>query len=364
MKFVDEYREEAIVKKLADSIGKTAVKDYLFMEVCGGHTASIHRFAIPSLLPANIKLISGPGCPVCVTGAGFIDRLVSLARTDDIVIATFGDLIRIPGSESSLEKERQSGADIRIVFSGLDALDIARKNRDKKIIFPGIGFETTAPGTAATLIQAGKSDIDNFFVLSAHKIMPPALETVAGDNTGINGFILPGHVAAVTGSSYFNFIAERYGIGGVVTGFEPADILQSVLMLVQQVNDDKSRIEIQYRRAVTDKGNFLAIKLMYEVFELYDINWRGLGVVKASGLKIKKKFSRYDAATLFKEEIIEPVENEQCICGDILRGRSKPSECMLFGAACTPANPVGACMVSGEGSCNTYYKFRRNEQQD
>jgi hydrogenase expression/formation protein HypD len=334
------------------------------MEVCGGHTASIHRFAIPSLLPANIRLISGPGCPVCVTGAGFIDRLVSLARTAGIIIATFGDLIRIPGSESSLEKERQSGADIRIVFSGLDALDIARKNRDRKIIFPGIGFETTAPGTAATIIQAAKSGIENFFVLSAHKIMPPALERVAADNTGISGFILPGHVAAVTGSSYFDFIAERYGIAGVVTGFEPADILQSVRMLVQQVNDEKPRIEIQYSRAVTNKGNTRAMNLMYEVFELCNSNWRGLGVVKAGGLKIKDRFSRYDAATLFKEEIIDPAENEKCICGDILRGRSKPSECSLFGVVCTPSNPVGACMVSGEGSCNTYYKYGRNEQQD
>jgi hydrogenase expression/formation protein HypD len=359
MKFVDEYRDKKLIAKIADLIRKSAVNTYSFMEVCGGHTAAIHRFGIPSMLPQGIRLLTGPGCPVCVTGTGFIDNIISLSRVENIIISTFGDMLRIPGSDSSLEKEKQKGADIRMVFSGLEALEVARRHPDKKVVFPGIGFETTAPGTAATILEARKSAIRNFYILSAHKLMPPAMEAICRSGTEINGFICPGHVAAVTGSSYFSFISGRHGIGCVITGFEPADILQSIYMLVQQVNLNKPETEIQYKRAVTAEGNSIALQTMNEVFEPADANWRGLGTIPHSGMKLRDKYGDYDAFRLLNNPSGDREDNSLCICGEILRGTKRPSDCSLFADACTPENPVGACMVSNEGSCNTYYKYKR-----
>ncbi len=359
MKFVDEYRKKELIANISDLINKSAVNSYTFMEVCGGHTAAIHRFGIPFMLPSCIRLLSGPGCPVCVTGTGFIDSIISLAGKDDIIICTFGDLLRIPGSESTLEKEKRKGADIRIVFSGLDALEMARKHPEKKVVFPGIGFETTAPGTAVTLLEALRSAIRNFYILSAHKLMPPALEVISGSNTEINGFICPGHVAAVTGSSYFSFISDRHRIGCVITGFEPADILQSIYMLVQQVNKKAPTTEIQYTRAVTAKGNTVAMKTMNQVFVPADAHWRGLGTIPQSGMKLRDEYSDFDAFNLIKSACSDREDDELCICGEILSGKMKPSDCRLFASVCNPENPVGACMVSNEGSCNTYYRYKR-----
>ena len=260
------------------------------MEVCGGHTAAIRRFGIPSLLPGNVKLISGPGCPVCVTGTDFIDKAIAYSKMKDVIITTFGDLIRVPGSISSLEKEKASGADIRIVLSGLDALEIARSNCEKKIIFLGIGFETTAPGTAVTIKLAEKENLKNFFLLSAHKLMPPAMEAIIKEGVRLDGFICPGHVAAITGSSIFNFIPGRFNLSCVVTGFEPSDILQSILMLIKQVNQRTPKVEIQYNRAVTHDGNSIAQRLLNEVFEPCDTSWRGLGLIPLSGLTAEKIF--------------------------------------------------------------------------
>jgi hydrogenase expression/formation protein HypD len=361
MKFIDEYRDRNLISMLAEQIRKSARHQYTFMEVCGGHTNAIHRFGLPSLLPENIKLISGPGCPVCVTGKDFIDKTIAFSKMEDVVIATFGDLIRVPGSSSSLERERAKGADIRIVISGLEALETARINPGRKVIFPGIGFETTAPGTAATIKQAKKEKIDNFFILSSHKVMPPAMEALLRDGVNIDGFICPGHVAAVTGSEAFGFIPRKYNTGCVVTGFEPVDILQAVLMLIIQKNQNEPKVEIQYSRAVTEHGNETALRFLSEVFEPCDAYWRGLGVIPGSGLRLKNKYERFDADKIFFPEINTSNEDDLCICGDILRGKKAPSDCPLFAGICNPDNPVGACMVSNEGACNTWFKFRTDE---
>jgi hydrogenase expression/formation protein HypD len=361
MKYIDEFRKRDLVSDLAGRIKESASGEYTFMEVCGGHTAAIHRFGIPFLLPSNIHLLSGPGCPVCVTGTGFIDKAIRLSWQRNTIIATFGDMMRIPGSASSLEKEKSKGADIRIVFSGLDALEIAKSEPGRKVIFPGIGFETTAPGTAATIKEAAENNINNFYVLCAHKVMPPAMELIIREGTSINGFICPGHVSVITGSSAFDFIPEKYRIGCVVTGFEPVDILQAIYMLVIQVNNKKPVTEIQYRRAVTESGNPIAKELMNEVFEYCDENWRGLGVVPGGGMRLRKRFSGYDAGLLMPLQEEEPVDNKHCICGEILRGLKSPEDCRIFGKLCSPENPVGACMVSPEGTCNTFYKYRLDE---
>jgi hydrogenase expression/formation protein HypD len=358
MKYIDEFRNKNLVTKLADQIHKSVIRDYTFMEVCGGHTSAIHRFGIPSLLPENIRLISGPGCPVCVTGTDFIDRAIAYSKMEDVIITTFGDLIKVPGSSSSLEKEKAAGANIRIVLSGLDALEIARLNSGKKIIFLGIGFETTAPGSAVTIKQAAKENINNFFLLSTHKLMPPAMEAIIKDGASLDGFICPGHVAAITGSSIFDFIPERYNLGCVVTGFEPADILQSILMLIKMVNQNTPKVEIQYNRAVTLCGNLIAQRCLSEVFETCDASWRGFGVIPLSGLKLRKDFERFDIEKILPLKIIFKEDNELCICGEILRGLKTPEDCPLFSEICFPENPLGACMVSNEGACNSWYKYR------
>jgi hydrogenase expression/formation protein HypD len=331
------------------------------MEVCGGHTAAIHRFGIPSLLPVNIKLISGPGCPVCVTGTDFIDKAIAYSKMGEVIIATFGDMIRVPGSASSLGKEKTAGADIRIVLSGLEALDIAKINSEKQVIFLGIGFETTAPGTAVTIKVAEKENVENFFLLSAHKVMPPAMEEIIKEGVKLDGFICPGHVATITGSEIFNFIAEKYNLGCVITGFEPTDILQSILMLVNQVNAKIPKVEIQYSRAVTEKGNIIAKRHLYQIFEPCDERWRGFGVIPGSGLKLRKEYEKFDAEKIMPVDIKFSEEDVLCICGDILRGIKTPEDCSLFVGTCTPENPAGACMVSNEGACNNSYKYRINE---
>lgn len=357
LRYIDEYRDKNLIMRLVRKIKESAAGHYVFMEVCGGHTAAIHRFGIPSLLPRNIKLISGPGCPVCVTDPGFIDRAVTYARNSDFIIATYGDLMRVPGSGSSLEKEKSNGADIRVVFSGLEALEIARSNPGRNVVFLGIGFETTAPGTAVTIKEAINSRIKNFFLLSSHKIMPPAMDAIIREGTKLNGFICPGHVATITGSSCFEFIPEKYGLACVITGFEPVDLLQSVFLLVGQVNSNSPAVVIQYRRAVLKEGNRMAQKIMSEVFEKCDAHWRGLGTIPSSGLRLRQEFERLDAEKMFPVKVLQEEENVLCICGDILRGIKTPDQCSHFSTGCTPENPVGACMVSEEGACNTFYRY-------
>jgi hydrogenase expression/formation protein HypD len=361
MKYIEEYRDRDLILKLADHIKRSANGNYTFMEVCGGHTAAIHRFGLPSLLPSGINLVSGPGCPVCVTSTDFIDKAVFYSGMENVIITTFGDLIKVPGSSSSLETERSKGADIRIVFSGLEALNIARINSDKTIIFLGIGFETTAPGTAVTVKLAKEAGLKNFLLLSAHKVMPPAMEAIAKEGIRLDGFICPGHVAAITGSDMFNFLPERYNLGCVVTGFEPTDLLQAILMLIRQVNRKSPGVEIQYSRAVTPAGNSIALRELSDVFELCDERWRGFGVISDSGLRLRNEFENLDAGKQLPANIPIREENKACICGEILRGLKKPDDCKLFRKVCNPENPVGACMVSPEGACNTFFKYLANE---
>jgi hydrogenase expression/formation protein HypD len=357
MKFMHEFRDRRIAGDIAGRIKALAKRKVTLMEVCGGHTMAIHRFGIPSLLPDTLTLLSGPGCPVCVTGKRFLDHAVALARRDDVVIATFGDLIRVPGSTSSLEKEKAAGRDIRIVYSALDAVKMAGELPSKKVVFLGIGFETTAPTSAAAVFRAEEDGVPNFFLLSSHKIMPPAMEALINSDVKIDGYIAPGHVSMVTGTGIFRAIPEKFRLGVVVSGFEPLDLLQSIYMLVRQIEDQDPKVEIQYTRAVQESGNTRAIGLMGDVFAHRDDTWRGLGVLPGSGLGLSEKYARFDAEKEIPVEIEETAEERNCICGNILKGLNEPKDCPLFGKACTPVNPAGACMVSSEGSCQAYYRY-------
>jgi hydrogenase expression/formation protein HypD len=358
MKYVDEYRKKDLILSVAEKLRTVSKKEIVLMEVCGGHTMAIHRFGLHSLLPPNIHLVSGPGCPVCVSSQHFIDLAMAFSRIKDVIITTYGDLIRVPGSSTSLEKERAAGRDIRIVYSVLETLEIARLNPAKKIIFLGIGFETTAPATAAAILKAKQEDISNFFVLSAHKIMPPVMKALVEEGVKIDGFIAPGHVTAITGTSIYSELVSVYRLGVVVSGFEPVDIMLSVLMLATQIESGKPKVELQYHRVVNNEGNRIAQDVLNEVFEYRDDRWRGLGIIPLSGLMIADRFSSFDAEKQFSVEVPESTEPKGCICGQILRGLKTPVDCTLFAKRCTPSDPVGACMVSGEGTCATYYKYR------
>ncbi len=359
MKYIDEFRDKDIVNSLLKSINKISKKDIVLMEVCGGHTWAIQKFGIPSLLPENISLVSGPGCPVCVTSKRFIDHAVALSRVKDVIITTYGDLIRVPGSTSTLNEEKSKGADVRIVYSILDALKIATENPTKKVVFLGVGFETTAPPSAAGIINAKAQNLKNFSLLSSHKIMPPAMGALIDEGVAINGYIAPGHVSVITGTEIYEPIPRNYRVGCVISGFEPVDILQSVYMLVKQFENQDFKVEIQYKRAVNPEGNIKAQQAMNEVFSLRDDWWRGLGTLPLSGLGVAEKYSEFDAEKVIPVEVEETKEEKGCICGEILKGLKKPNQCKLFGTVCNSSNPVGACMVSHEGACNAYYRFNR-----
>ncbi len=360
MKYIDEYRDKELVLQLVNQIKRISTKKVSFMEVCGGHTMSIQKFGIPSLLPSTIELLSGPGCPVCVSSREFIDKAIAYSRLDDVIIATYGDLIRVPGSTSSLDREKANGANVKIVYSVLDALKIAQENPTKKIVFLGIGFETTAPSTAMGILNAVRDGIDNFYVYSSHKVMPPAMSALIDEGVKIDGYIAPGHVSAITGTAIYQDIPEKFGLAVVVAGFEPVDLLQSIYMLVKQVEEDDPKVEIQYTRIVRPCGNVIAQKNIYKVFELGDDWWRGLGVLPKSGLKIREEYKALDAEVNIPVEVEETREEKGCICGEILKGLKKPKDCKLFATACTPNDPVGACMVSHEGSCHAYYRYNRD----
>jgi hydrogenase expression/formation protein HypD len=359
MKFVDEFRNRDIVRKLSDEIHRISKTPVAFMEVCGGHTHAIQKFGIPSLLPEHISLLSGPGCPVCVSSTHYVDQAVAYSRLPDVIVVTFGDMIRIPGSTTSLDREKAAGSDIRIIYAALDAVKIAKENPEKRVVLLGIGFETTTPTTAAAVVTAHRHGLQNFYLYSAHKVMPPAMEALIDEGVQLNGYIAPGHVSVVTGHSIYRPIPEKYGLSVVISGFEPVDILQSILMLVKQVETGRPSVEIQYGRAVMPEGNEQARKLMYEVYESRDDWWRGLGLLPNSGLGLREPFASYDA----EKKIIVTVEKTRepigCLCGQVLKGMTTPTECPLFAKACTPASPVGACMVSPEGACQAYYKYHR-----
>ncbi|HOL22919.1 MAG TPA: hydrogenase formation protein HypD [bacterium] len=362
MKYIDEYRNPEFIGTISKEIHELAKKiphPINLMEVCGTHTMAIGKFGIRQILPENIKLISGPGCPVCVTPDSYIDRIITLSRKENVVITTFGDMIKVPGSFSSLEKEKSAGSDIKVVYSPLEAIDIAEKSPDKKVVFSGIGFETTAPAVALTIKKAEKKGIKNFYVLCGHKLIPPAMEALMEDKeVKIDGFICPGHVSVIIGSAPYLAISQRYNVPCVISGFEPLDIIQSIFILIKKwVEDKKTDVEIQYKRVVREKGNIKARKVLEEVFDIVDSEWRGLGVIRKSGLAIKEKYRDIDADFQFSTRVKKGKKRCGCICGDILKGKKIPPDCKMFRRVCTPENPLGPCMVSSEGSCAAYYRY-------
>jgi hydrogenase expression/formation protein HypD len=361
MKYADEYRDPQLAKGLLAAINKE-VADYpgvmTLMEVCGTHTMAIYQHGIRSLLPPQIRLISGPGCPVCVTPIGYVDQAVAYARQDDIIIATFGDMVRVPGSSSSLLREQAGGAQIKIVYSPLDAVTLAEKNPEKKIIFLGVGFETTTPTIAGSIVAAKQKGLANYFVLCAHKTMPTPMAALTSDpELQVDGYICPAHVSAVIGADAYRPLAEQFKVPCVVTGFEPLDMLRGIQMLAQQVLQGRAEVENEYQRIVKPEGNKKAQALIAEVFEPCDAAWRGIGVIPGSGLQIREKFAAFDAARQIAVAVEEPKEHAGCLCGEILKGKVTAKDCPLFRTACTPENPVGACMVSSEGTCAAEYKY-------
>ena len=358
LKHIEEYRDSEISKKLIEKIRKTSRRSVRLMEVCGTHTVSIFRSGIRSVLPDTIALISGPGCPVCVTDQREIDAFIELARLDDVIITTFGDLMRVPGSNSSLQKESAEGHDIRVVYSTFDALKIAQENPAKKVVFLGVGFETTAPTIAASILQAQQLNVDNFSVISAHKLVPPALETLMSlEDVQLDGFILPGHVSVIIGLNAYRPFFNRYKIPCVAAGFESADILQAISMLVEMIENEKPGLDNAYPRAVTEEGNSKAQQILQDIFEPADACWRGIGIIPQSGLKIRENYARQDATQQFEIQVPEPKIPPGCACGEILTGKKNPHDCKLFRKVCTPSEPVGPCMVSTEGTCAAYYKY-------
>lgn len=361
MKYIDEFRDKELVSKLVEEIHQFSQRPYKFMEVCGGHTMAIHKYGIPSLLPDNIELLSGPGCPVCVTAKSFIDQAIAYSQMDNVIVTSYGDLLSVPGSYSSLEKEKAEGRAVQTVYSLLEALKIAKNNPGKQVVFLGIGFETTAPASAVGIMEAKKQNIPNFMVLSAHKVMPPAMDAIIEEGVKLDGYLCPGHVSTITGKSIYEHIPEKYGLACVIAGFEPTDILQSVLMLLKQVHHKQPKVEIQYKRAVKAEGNKKAKVFMDKVFLKRDDFWRGLGKIKNSGLGIREEYADFDAEYKMPVEVSTVKDDKGCICGEVLKGIKKPLDCRLFGTTCNPVNPVGACMVSSEGACQAFYKYKRNE---
>jgi len=358
MKFTHEFRRSELAQKLTSSIHQRSKTPARIMEFCGGHTVAIMKDGLRQLLPSNIEMVTGPGCPVCVTANADIDKGLALSHIPEVILVTFGDMIKVPGSRSSLQQAKAEGADVRIVYSAIDSLDIAGKNPDRPVIFLGIGFETTAPTIAASLLEAEQRGMNNYYVLSQHKLCPPAIKTLLDSGeVKLQGLICPGHVSVVIGSRPWEFIAQDYGLPCVVSGFEPVDILQSIDMLTAQIERGQANVEIAYRRGVQPEGNPRAIELMEQVFEPCAADWRGLGSIPGSGLRLREKYSRFDAELAFDFDPGPTEEHKGCLCGEILRGVKTPKDCSLFDKVCNPDNPVGPCMVSSEGSCSAYYLY-------
>ena len=358
MKFADEYRDPELGKKLLERIHRLSTRPVKLMDFCGGHTVAIFKHGIRQLLPPTIEMLSGPGCPVCVTATADLDRAIAMARLPDVIITSFGDMLRVPGSYSSLQKAKAEGGDVKIVYSTQDALAIARDNKNKSVIFIGIGFETTAPTIAASILQAKQENINNYYVLSLHKLCPPIMKALLDrEEINLDGIIAPGHVSSIIGAYPYQFIPSDYNIACAISGFEPLDILLCIDMLVNQIESGDYKVEIAYRRGVKPEGNKQAAQLMETVFEVGGANWRGIGAVPASGLKIQPRYEQFNAESKFDVDPGPAHEPKGCICGSILRGVSTPLECKLFRNSCTPEYPVGPCMVSAEGSCATYYHY-------
>jgi hydrogenase expression/formation protein HypD len=328
------------------------------MEVCGTHTVEIFRHGIRGLIPRTISLLSGPGCPVCVTSIHDVDVAIAIAKRPEVILVTFGDMMRVPGGKQSLIEARSEGADVRVMYSPMDALKLAQTDTGRQVVFFATGFETTSPLIAATVYEANRLGVQNFSIFSSHKLVPPALKALLDSpDVKVDGFIMPGHVSTIIGKQPYAFVAEHYHIPCVITGFEANEIIEGILMIARQIAQQRSEVEIQYRNVVKEEGNPKALALLGKVFEPMDAYWRGIGVIPASGLKLRANYAAFDAVARFAPEVSDQPEPELCSCGDILRGVKIPTECPLFGSGCTPDSPVGPCMVSTEGSCAAYYKY-------
>jgi len=361
MNELKQIRDTELLKGLSRRLQSIRLKQpVILMEVCGTHTMAIHRAGLPALLPPNLKLLSGPGCPVCVTPMSFLDTAAAIARNHNVVLATFGDMMRVPGSTGTLTGLRSEGYPVEIVYSPAHAVKLAEENPDTEIIFLAVGFETTVPVVAASVLHARENKIKNFSILSAHKLVIPALDILISDSQiSVDGFILPGHVSVILGCEPYRFIAEQNSRACVITGFETADVIQGIMMLLNQIEKQDYKVEIQYSRVVKPSGNERAKALINEVFEPADTDWRGFGMLPQSGLALREEFARYDAALRFPVHIEESHESEGCLCGEVLRGHIEPPDCPLFADACVPEHPVGPCMVSTEGTCAAYYRYSR-----
>ena len=364
MKYVDEFREPEKAQALLREISKLCQqleKPLKIMEVCGGHTHSIFKYGIEEVLPDVIELIHGPGCPVCVMPKGRLNDAIAISQNANVIFATFGDAMRVPGSQGSLLQARAKGADIRMVYSPLDSLQIARENPDKEVVFFALGFETTSPSTALTILQADAEKINNFSMFCNHVLVIPALQALLNNpDLQLDGFIGPGHVSMVIGTDPYEFISQQYHKPIVVSGFEPIDIFQSIWMLLQQLVDNRCEVENQYNRLVEKTGNHQAIAAINKVFAIREkFDWRGLGDIPDSGLKIRPEYAQFDAEEKFTIPNLKVADNKACLCGEILKGVLNPWQCKVFGTACTPESPIGSCMVSNEGACAAYYKYSR-----
>ena len=362
MKYVDEFRNGNLARRMATEITNISKgQKFKFMEVCGGHTHTIFKHGIEDILPENIELIHGPGCPVCVLPMGRIDDAIAIAKTEGTIFTTFGDMMRVPGSQGSLLDVKAEGADVRFIYSPLDALKIARQNPKKEVVFFAIGFETTAPSTAVTLLQAKNEDIQNFSIFCNHVTIIPTIKAILDSpDLRLDGFIGPGHVSMVIGLRTYQFIAQNYQKPVVISGFEPLDILQSILMLLKQHKTAKVVIENQYKRVVRPEGNLKSLEVMAQTLELRPyFEWRGLGSIAHSALKIRADFAKWDAEERFDVPGLRVADPKACQCGEVLKGVIKPWECKVFGTACTPETPIGSCMVSPEGACAAYFNYGR-----
>ncbi len=360
MKYLDEFRDPALAQKLFDQIKQLATQKWVMMEVCGGQTHSIIRNGIDQLLPDTIEMIHGPGCPVCVTPLGVIDKALAISARPGVIFCSFGDMLRVPGSEKDLFRIKSEGGDVRIVYSPLDAVKIARENPEKEVVFFGIGFETTAPANAMAVFQAKQQNLQNFSMLVSHVLVPPAIEAIlSSPNNRVQAFLAAGHVCSVMGYWQYGPIAEKYQVPIVVTGFEPLDVLEGIRCTVEQLKNGRYTVENAYPRAVTEKGNVAAQKMLADVFTVSDRQWRGIGLIPQSGWELSEAYRDFDAAVRFDVGHIETHESELCRSGEVLQGMIKPNECAAFGKECTPRNPLGATMVSSEGACAAYYQYGR-----
>jgi len=363
MKFLDEYRDQALAEKIISEIRRTVTRQWVLMEVCGGQTHSIVKYGLDYLLPKELELVHGPGCPVCVTSLEMIDKALAIAARPDVIFCSFGDMLRVPGSEADLLILKSRGADIRVVYSPMDCLKIARANPDKKVVFFAIGFETTAPANAMSVWQARQQGVKNFSILVSHVLVPPAMASLLQSPLNrVQGFLGPGHVCAVMGYREYEPIAARFHVPIVITGFEPLDLLEGTLMTVRQLEQGRAEVENQYSRIVQREGNRVAQDLVNKVFEVCDRKWRGVGSIPKSGYKLRWEFREHDAERIFDVKEIDTKEPEMCISGLVLKGVKKPHNCPAFGKQCTPEHPLGATMVSAEGACAAYYAYGRHLQ--